>query len=471
MPAPSPLARRGVGGVLVNTGPLRRHPGFRRLWTGQLIASLGSQLTVVAVAYQTYRLTGSTAVVGLVSLSGLVPLLAGSVLGGPAVDAWDRRKVLLVTQVLLAVGAAGLAVNAMLGHPLLWPMFACTAEAALFQSVDWAARRASLRQLVPAAELPAALSVQSAAFQATLVVGPAAAGLAHRPRRLRAGLLAERHLFRGGVHHRGQAAGAPARGRRGAGRAGLPHRRDPVSEVERAAGRGLPHRPRRDGVRDAAGALPGDGGDRLPRGRHHRRVPERGTRAGRPDRLPAHWSCRPGPAGRPGGGGLRRGLGPCDHRLRAGALAARRTAAAGPGRRGRRGVIGVSDDHRAAVCPGRHAGTDQQPGVRRSAGWPAAGGRRGGPGRRSCRTAGRCLVRRPAQRGVRDRHVLGDPAVLAVPEHHRAGQGAAWGAAHQARSAGEAEPEPGLASGQAQPAGEAGAAAGGAGGPGLTRQS
>ena len=177
MPAPLPRARRGVGGVLVDTGPLRRHPGFRRLWTGQLVASLGSQLTVVAVAYQTYRLTGSTAMVGLVSLSGLVPLLAGSVLGGPAVDAWDRRKVMLVTQVLLAVGAAGLAVNAMLGHPLLWPMFACTAESALFQSVDWAARRASLRQLVPPGELPAALSVQSAAFQATLVIGPAAAGL------------------------------------------------------------------------------------------------------------------------------------------------------------------------------------------------------------------------------------------------------------------------------------------------------
>ena len=146
MPAPPPRARRGVGGILVDTGPLRRHPGFRRLWTGQLVASLGSQLTVVAVAYQTYRLTGSTAMVGLVSLSGLVPLLAGSVLGGPAVDAWDRRKVLLATQVLLAAGAAGLAVNAMLGHPRLWPLFACTAESALFQSVDWAARRASLRQ-------------------------------------------------------------------------------------------------------------------------------------------------------------------------------------------------------------------------------------------------------------------------------------------------------------------------------------
>jgi MFS family permease len=99
------------------------------------------------------------------------------VLGGPAVDAWDRRKVMLVTQVLLVASCAGLAVNAMLGHPLLWPMFVCTAESAAFQSVDWAARRASLRRLVPPADLAAALSVQSAGFQATLVIGPAAAGV------------------------------------------------------------------------------------------------------------------------------------------------------------------------------------------------------------------------------------------------------------------------------------------------------
>jgi MFS family permease len=170
-------AARVLGGVLVDTGPLRRHAGFRRLWTGQLIASLGTQLTVVAVGYQTYRLTGSTAMVGLVSLVQLVPLLAGSLVGGPFVDAWDRRRVMMGTQVLLAVGCAGLAADAMLPHPLLWPLFAGTAWSAAFQGVDWAARRASLRRLVPASDLAGALAIQSAAFQATLVAGPAAAGL------------------------------------------------------------------------------------------------------------------------------------------------------------------------------------------------------------------------------------------------------------------------------------------------------
>ena len=59
----------------------------------------------------------------------------------------------------------------------MWPLFACTAESAAFQGLDWSARRAALWHLVPAGKLPAAISVQSAANQLTTVAGPAAAGL------------------------------------------------------------------------------------------------------------------------------------------------------------------------------------------------------------------------------------------------------------------------------------------------------
>ena len=169
--------RRAVGDVLVDTAPLRRHRDFRRLWGGQLVSQVGTQLTIVAVSYQTYRLTGSTAMVGLVSLGQLIPLLAGSLIGGPLVDAWDRRRVMLFTQFMLAAGSAGLTANALLSHPQVWPLFACTAEAAAFQGLDWSARRASLWRPVPAEDLPAAISVQSAANQFTSVAGPAAAGL------------------------------------------------------------------------------------------------------------------------------------------------------------------------------------------------------------------------------------------------------------------------------------------------------
>ena len=68
--------------LLVDLTALRKYPSFRRLWLGLTVGSIGSQLTVVGVAYQTYLLTHSTAMVGLVSLAALVPTLAGSLIGG-----------------------------------------------------------------------------------------------------------------------------------------------------------------------------------------------------------------------------------------------------------------------------------------------------------------------------------------------------------------------------------------------------
>ena len=72
--------------LLVDVTPLRRFPHFRRLWAGQIISGMGSQLTLVAVSYQAYHLTHSTLVVGLLGLAQLIPLLAGSLWGGTLAD-------------------------------------------------------------------------------------------------------------------------------------------------------------------------------------------------------------------------------------------------------------------------------------------------------------------------------------------------------------------------------------------------
>ena len=70
------------GKLLVDLGPLRQSQAFRRLWGGYLVTTLGSQLTVVAVPYQVFRLTHSSLDVGLVGLAQIVPVLGGSLFGG-----------------------------------------------------------------------------------------------------------------------------------------------------------------------------------------------------------------------------------------------------------------------------------------------------------------------------------------------------------------------------------------------------
>ena len=72
---------------VVDITPLRRYRHFRRLWAGQVVSGLGSQLTLVAVSFQAYALTRSTLVVGSIGLAQLVPLLAGALWGGTLADA------------------------------------------------------------------------------------------------------------------------------------------------------------------------------------------------------------------------------------------------------------------------------------------------------------------------------------------------------------------------------------------------
>lgn len=158
--------------------PLRKYRQFRRLWAGQLVSGMGSQLTIVAVSYQAYRLSHSTLIVGLIGASQLVPLLAGAIWGGSLADARDRRTILIFTQVAMAAASAGLVVNAALGHPRVWVLFVCSAAAAGFQGMDWPARRAALPMLVPDDDMTNAIALQTMVQQVALVAGPALAGVA-----------------------------------------------------------------------------------------------------------------------------------------------------------------------------------------------------------------------------------------------------------------------------------------------------
>ena len=107
--------------LVIDLTPLRRSRDLRRLTAGQLFSVLGAQLTTVAVPYQVYTLTNSSLDVGLASLAQLLPLIAGGLLGGSLADATDRRRLLMVCQLVTALCSVGLAVNADLG-PALWPL-------------------------------------------------------------------------------------------------------------------------------------------------------------------------------------------------------------------------------------------------------------------------------------------------------------------------------------------------------------
>lgn len=161
----------------MDISPMRRYPQFRRLWIGYTISQLGSQLTVVAVAVQVYTLTHSSLDVGFISLAQLFPSIIGPVFGGSLADSMDRRKLLLITNVLVASCSVGLAINSGTRHPALWPLFVLAALAAGFSGIDNPTRTAAMVNLVDRNSLVAANALRTLLQQIAYVVGPALAGL------------------------------------------------------------------------------------------------------------------------------------------------------------------------------------------------------------------------------------------------------------------------------------------------------
>ncbi len=161
--------------MLADTKPLRT-PAYRRLWLAAIVTTIGSQLTVVAVPYQLYHLTGSSAWVGLTGLFGLVPLIVFGLWGGAIADAVDRRTLLLVTVTGIAGTSLLLFVTAATGLGGVWLVLSLFALQTAFIAVDQPTRSAVLPRLLPSEQLPAANALTMTVFQTGAVAGPLLAG-------------------------------------------------------------------------------------------------------------------------------------------------------------------------------------------------------------------------------------------------------------------------------------------------------
>ena len=177
-PGVAAAERRGfLSRFALDLTPLRRYPAFRRLWFGQGVSFIGTEIAEVALAYQMYQLTGSKLAVGLISLTHLVPLLTLTVIGGAIADAVDRRRLMQVQQLGMVVGSLGLAANAALAHPHVWALYACQLLISSAFSIGVGAQRSMTPQLVDTPNFLPASALNSVTSQFGAVAGPGVAGL------------------------------------------------------------------------------------------------------------------------------------------------------------------------------------------------------------------------------------------------------------------------------------------------------
>ena len=163
--------------LLLDTRPLRSSAPFRRVWAGGVLSTVGGQLAVVAVLQQTWELTASPVAVGAIGLAQAVPMIVFGQVGGALADAVDRRRLVLVTTLGQMAVAGVLAAQAFAGLDSLAVLLALVALQSAAGALGAPARRTFAARLLPADQVGAGLALFNLGFHASMLVGPAIAGV------------------------------------------------------------------------------------------------------------------------------------------------------------------------------------------------------------------------------------------------------------------------------------------------------
>jgi MFS family permease len=162
--------------MFLNLAPLRKHRDYRLLYTGQVVSMFGSMMTYVAVPYQLYQLTNSSFAVGMLGAAQLVPLLGFALLGGSYADAMDRRRLLIVSEVVMALGSLALVINGLLPHASVVLIFVVSAAMSATNGFHRPALDAMTPRLVDREDLTAVSALNFFRFSISAIGGPALGG-------------------------------------------------------------------------------------------------------------------------------------------------------------------------------------------------------------------------------------------------------------------------------------------------------
>ncbi len=163
-------------GRLVSATPLR-HPRFRSFYFGSVGTALGYTMQATTAAWLMATLTPSAFMVALVQTASTTPALLLGLAAGALADIVDRRRVLLVAQVLLLAGTVALGAITMAGWIGPASLLAFTFLIGVGFTFYMPTQQAMINDLVPYPELPPAVALGAVAFNVSRAVGPALAGV------------------------------------------------------------------------------------------------------------------------------------------------------------------------------------------------------------------------------------------------------------------------------------------------------
>jgi len=150
---------------------------FRLFFEGQLVSQVGNWLTLIAQTLLVFELTHSGVALGLLAAAQFGPVLVLGPWAGLVADRSDKRRLLLIVQVIAMAQSFALAALAFGGHPSVLAIYAIAFVGGVTVAFDNPARRAFVVEMVPESGITNAVSLNSALMTCARMVGPALAGL------------------------------------------------------------------------------------------------------------------------------------------------------------------------------------------------------------------------------------------------------------------------------------------------------
>jgi MFS family permease len=177
-PVAAAAASQGrIARILLRLGEAFTFRDFRNLWTAAFTSAVGTWMQRFAQQWLIYDLTGSAFYLGLDMFVGNVPLLLFTLIGGVTADRYDRRHMLMASQVLQMVCALVLTALVFTESVRLAYILVLSFTTGLAQAFGGPAFQSLIPALVPRKTLPNAVALNSIQFNLAQSVGPLIGGL------------------------------------------------------------------------------------------------------------------------------------------------------------------------------------------------------------------------------------------------------------------------------------------------------
>ena len=155
---------------------LRAGP-FRRYIIGSLISDSGTWMQVMAQGWVMSTLTNKAIMLGLVNLAAGLPTLALTMIGGSAADRFDKRKILIATQIAQIAFALALGWLVFIGQIQIWHVIFFAALLGVSIAFEMPAISALVPELVKREQIASAVALDRSVFHGSRLIGPSLAGL------------------------------------------------------------------------------------------------------------------------------------------------------------------------------------------------------------------------------------------------------------------------------------------------------